>query len=77
MTWETHDLSQEAWDYLKQEKFFGIIIPEEYGGLGFSNFAHSEIVRKIATRSVSAAVTAMVPNSLGPGELILRFGTKE
>lgn len=77
MTWETHDLSQEAWDYLKQEKFFGIIIPEEYGGLGFSNFAHSEIVRKIATRSVSAAVTAMVPNSLGPGELILRFGTEE
>lgn len=77
MTWETHDLSQEVWDYLKREKFFGIIIPKEFGGLGFSNFAHSEIVRKIATRSVSAAVTAMVPNSLGPGELMIRFGTKE
>lgn len=77
MTWETRDLPPEAWDYLKREKFFGIIIPKEYGGLGFSNFAHSEIVRKIATRSVSTAVTAMVPNSLGPGELILRFGTKE
>jgi len=77
MTWETHDLPPEAWDYLKCEKFFGIIIPKEHGGLGFSNFAHSEIVRKIATRSVSAAVTAMVPNSLGPGELILRFGTPE
>lgn len=77
MTWETHDLPPEAWDYLKREKFFGIIIPKEHGGLGFSNFAHSEIVRKIATRSVSAAVTAMVPNSLGPGELILRFGTPE
>lgn len=77
MTWETHDLPPEAWDYLKHEKFFGIIIPKEHGGLGFSNFAHSEIVRKIATRSVSAAVTAMVPNSLGPGELILRFGTSE
>ncbi|WP_311267890.1 acyl-CoA dehydrogenase [Sphingobium sp. WCS2017Hpa-17] len=76
MTWETHDLPQAAWDYLKAEKFFGIIIPKAHGGLGFSNFAHSEIVRKIATRSVSAAVTAMVPNSLGPGELILRFGTK-
>ena len=75
MTWESHDLPQQAWDYLKQQKFFGIIIPREHGGLGFSNFAHSEIVRKIATRSVSAAVTAMVPNSLGPGELILRFGT--
>lgn len=77
MTWETHDLSQEVWDYLKREKFFGIIIPKEFGGLGFSNFAHSEIVRKIATRSVSAAVTAMVPNSLGPGELMIRFGTRE
>ncbi len=77
MTWETHDLPPEAWDYLKREKFFGIIIPKEHAGLGFSNFAHSEIVRKIATRSVSAAVTAMVPNSLGPGELILRFGTPE
>ncbi|WP_313436220.1 acyl-CoA dehydrogenase [Novosphingobium sp.] len=76
MTSETRDLPPEAWDYLKREKFFGIIIPTEYGGLGFSNFAHSEIVRKIATRSVSAAVTAMVPNSLGPGELILRFGTE-
>ncbi len=76
MTWETRDLPPEAWDYLKREKFFGIIIPKEHGGLGFSNFAHSEIVRKIATRSVSTAVTAMVPNSLGPGELILRFGTK-
>lgn len=76
MTWETHDLSQDVWDYLKREKFFGMIIPKEFGGLGFSNFAHSEIVRKIATRSASAAVTAMVPNSLGPGELIIRFGTR-
>lgn len=76
MTWETHDLSPEVWDYLKREKFFGIIIPKRFGGLGFSNFAHSEIVRKIATRSVSAAVTAMVPNSLGPGELMIRFGTR-
>ncbi len=76
MTWETHDLSPDVWAYLKSERFFGIIIPKRFGGLGFSNFAHSEIVRKIATRSVSAAVTAMVPNSLGPGELILRFGTQ-
>ncbi len=76
MTWETHDLSPDVWEYLKREKFFGIIIPKKFGGLGFSNFAHSEIVRKIATRSVSAAVTAMVPNSLGPGELMIRFGTK-
>lgn len=76
MTWETRDLSPEAWAYLKDQKFFGMIIPREYGGLGFSAFGHAEVVRKIATRSTSAAVTAMVPNSLGPGELILRFGTK-
>jgi len=73
--WETRDLPPEAWDYLKREKIFGMIIPKSYGGLGFSAFAHSEVVRKIASHSVSAAVTAMVPNSLGPGELILAFGT--
>ena len=77
MTWETRDLPPEAWAYLKEQKFFGMIIPKRYGGLGFSAFAHSEVVRKISTRSVSAAVTAMVPNSLGPGELILAFGTQE
>ena len=54
-----------------------MIIPKAYGGLGFSATAHSEVVRKISSRSVSAAVTAMVPNSLGPGELLLQFGTKE
>src|SRR5229473_3875849 len=58
-------------------KFFGMIIPKEYGGLGFSPYAHSEVVRKISSRSVTAAVTVMVPNSLGPGELLMRFGTKD
>jgi acyl-CoA dehydrogenase len=77
MTWETRDLSPEAWAFLKDKKFFGMIIPKEHGGLGFSAFGHAEIVRKLATRSVSAAVTAMVPNSLGPGELIMKFGTDE
>lgn len=76
MTWETRDLPPEAWAFLKAERFFGMIIPKEFGGLGFSAFGHAEVVRKLATRSVSAAVTAMVPNSLGPGELIMRFGTK-
>ncbi|PXA88886.1 acyl-CoA dehydrogenase [Caulobacter sp. D4A] len=76
MTWKTRDLPPQVWTFLKEQKFFGMIIPKEYGGLGFSAFGHAEIVRRIATRSVSAAVTTMVPNSLGPGELILRFGTK-
>ncbi|MDT8427335.1 MAG: acyl-CoA dehydrogenase [Pseudomonadales bacterium] len=69
------DLPQEAWDYLKKEKFFGMIIPKEYGGLGFSALAHSTVVTRIATASSSAAVTAMVPNSLGPAELLMKYGT--
>ncbi len=76
ITWELHDLPPEAWEYLRRNRFFGMIIPKQYGGLGFSSFAHSEVIRKISTRSVAGAVTAMVPNSLGPGELIIRFGTK-
>lgn len=74
---ERADLSKAAWDYIKREKFFGMIIPKIYGGLEFSVRAHSEIITKIATRSVSAAVTVMVPNSLGPAELLLNYGTEE
>ncbi|QUS38332.1 acyl-CoA dehydrogenase [Tardiphaga alba] len=77
INWELRDLPPEVWDFIKREKFFGMIIPKEYGGLGFSPFAHSEVVRKISSRSVVAAVTVMVPNSLGPGELLMKFGTDE
>ncbi len=69
------DLPREVWQFLRDKQFLGIIIPEKYGGLEFSAFAHSEIVRFISTRSVAAAVTVMVPNSLGPGELLHIFGT--
>jgi acyl-CoA dehydrogenase len=72
---EWRDLPDEVWTFLKRHKFFGMIIPRDYGGLGFPAFAHSEVVKRISTRSVAAAVTVMVPNSLGPGELLLRFGT--
>jgi acyl-CoA dehydrogenase len=72
-----HDLSPDVWDYLRKEKFFGMLIPKEFGGLAFSALAQSTIVTKIATRSVSAAVTTMVPNSLGPAELLLHYGTDE
>ncbi|WP_167406730.1 acyl-CoA dehydrogenase [Bradyrhizobium forestalis] len=75
--WEWRDLPQDVWHFVRREKFFGMIIPKEFGGLGFSPYAHSEVVRKISTRSIAAAVTVMVPNSLGPGELLMRFGTKE
>lgn len=69
------DLPPEIWRHLRQHRFFGMIIGKEHGGLGFSAFAHSEVVRYISTRSVAAAVTVMVPNSLGPGELLHQFGT--
>ena len=77
ITWEDQDLPPEVWAFLKRERFFGMIIPKRYGGLEFSAYAHSEVVRKISTRSTSAAVTVMVPNSLGPGELLMQFGTDE
>ncbi len=71
------DLPVEAWEFLKAKRFFAMIIPKQYGGHGFGAFAHSEVVRKFSTRSITAAVTAMVPNSLGPGELLMMFGTQE
>ncbi len=74
---EHRDLPPEIWKYLKQNGFFGLIIPTEYGGLGFSAVAHSQMVMKVASRSVTAAVTVMVPNSLGPAELLLHYGTQQ
>lgn len=70
------DLPPEAWELIRREKFFGMIIPEEHGGLGFSAAAHSAVIVKLASRSVTAAVTVMVPNSLGPAELLLHYGTE-
>ncbi len=69
-------LSTEVWAFLKQHKFFAMIIPKQYGGLEFSAYANSEVIRTIASRSLVAAVTVMVPNSLGPGELLMEFGTE-
>ena len=71
-----NDLPQEAWDHIAKHKIFGLIIPKQYGGLGFSALAHSEVVQKIASRCYSAAVTCMVPNSLGPAELLMHYGTE-
>ena len=79
--WEiTHvhaDLPPELWDFIKQNKFFGMIIPKEYGGLGFSALAHHKVIQKIASISSVVSATVGVPNSLGPGELIHRYGTQE
>lgn len=74
---DNQDLSPAVWDYLKREKFFGMVIPKKYGGLGFSALMHSTVVTQMATRSVSAAVNTMVPNSLGPAELLLHYGTED
>lgn len=75
VTNEVYDLPPEAWQYMRENGFFGLVIDQEYGGLGFSHLAHSEIVMKCASRGVSLAVTVMVPNSLGPGELLAAYGT--
>ncbi|HKA16304.1 MAG TPA: acyl-CoA dehydrogenase [Myxococcota bacterium] len=71
----TGDLPEEIWEFLRRERFFGLIIPERYGGRGFSAQAHAAVLRKLASRSLTAAVTVMVPNSLGPAELLLHYGT--
>jgi alkylation response protein AidB-like acyl-CoA dehydrogenase len=71
------DLPKKVWDYIRKEKFFAMIIGKEFGGLDFSPAANSHIVSRIATRSISAAVSVMVPNSLGPGELLTHYGTEE
>ena len=75
ITWHDRDLPAPVWRFLREQKFFGMIIPQKYGGLGFSNTMHSEVVRTVSTASIVAGVTVMVPNSLGPGELLLHFGT--
>ncbi|MES1944393.1 acyl-CoA dehydrogenase [Salinisphaera sp. PC39] len=77
ITQELNDLPEEVWQYIRDNRFFAMLIPKEHGGLGFSAVAQSTIVSKIATRSLTAAVTVMVPNSLGPGELLVHYGTEE
>ena len=75
--WKERDFGPEVWEIMKKEKFFGMVIPKEYGGLGFTALAHSEVIQKISSRSVSACVTVMVPNSLGPAELLVHYGTEQ
>jgi len=74
---ELKDLPPEVWQYIKDQRFLSMIIPKEFGGLDFSAQGNAAIVTKISTRSLTAAVTVMVPNSLGPGELLMHFGTDE
>lgn len=71
------DLPEAAWRFIRENGFFGMIIPQQYGGLAFSAQANSAVVMKLASRNLTAAVTVMVPNSLGPGELLMHYGTDQ
>ena len=75
--WETRQISPEAFEYIKKEKFFGMIIPKKYGGLEFSALAHGEVICKVSARSIGLGIFIMVPNSLGPAELLHNYGTEE
>ena len=77
ITHELNDLPPEVWQFIKDKGFLGMIIPRQYAGLGFSAYAHSQVVQKLATRNATACVSVMVPNSLGPAELLLHYGTEE
>lgn len=77
ITHELKDLPEDVWAFIKDNGFLGMIIKKQYGGLGFSNYAHAKVVTKIASCGSSAAVSVMVPNSLGPGELLQHYGTEE
>lgn len=77
ITQNRNDLPPEVWQFLKENGFFGLIIPKRYGGKGFSNYLHSQMLIKISGRSITASSTVTVPNSLGPAELILEYGTQE
>ena len=72
---ELYDLPPDVWQFIKDKGFLGMIIPKKYGGLEFSAYAHSQVVTKLSTRSSALAVSVMVPNSLGPAELLLHYGT--
>jgi acyl-CoA dehydrogenase len=75
--WRNRGLGEDAWKFIKDKGFLGMIIPKEYGGLGFTAMAHSEVVMKVSSRSVTASISIMVPNSLGPAELLIHYGTEK
>ena len=76
ITEELNDLTPETWRFIRAQGFFGMVIPREFGGQQFSQHGHAAVVMKIATRSISAALTVMIPNSVGPGKLLLKYGTE-
>ena len=77
ITHELADLPPQVWEFIKKNKFFGMIIPKRYNGLEFSALAHSAVLQKLSTMSTTVASTVAVPNSLGPAELLLHYGSEE
>ena len=75
--WKNREVPAEVWQYIKDNGFLGMIIPKEYGGRGFTAMAHSEVVMKVASRSLPTSISVMVPNSLGPAELLIHYGTEK
>lgn len=75
--WKDGDMSKEMWSFVKKNGFLGLIIPKEYGGKGFSALGHSAVIAKLSTKSLAASISVMVPNSLGPAELLAHYGTDE
>ncbi len=74
---ELADLPKSVWDFIIEKKFFAMIIPKQYGGLEFSAYANASVITKLASRNATASSTVGVPNSLGPAELLLHYGTEE
>jgi acyl-CoA dehydrogenase len=75
--WKNREVPAHVWQYIKDNGFLGMIIPKEYGGRGFTAMAHSEVVMKVASRSLPTSISVMVPNSLGPAELLIHYGTEK
>ena len=75
--WKERRIPEPVWNFMKQKGFMGMVIPKAYGGLGFSATAHSAVIQKLTSRSLGVGINVMVPNSLGPAELLVHYGTKE
>ena len=75
--YKTRKIPSEVDQYIREKKFLGMIIPKSYGGLGFSHLAHSRVLEKICSHSYAVGIYVMVPNSLGPGELLVHYGTEK
>ncbi len=77
IAFERGDMPAEVWAFIKKHRFFAMIIPKQYGGLEFSAYANAMVITKLASRSATASSTVGVPNSLGPAELLLHYGTEK